>query len=288
MKSSLLSPLYTFIFLAPDTITAAPQRLQSEVSSAETSGFLIVDHTRRTLTLVFRGSQTPRNSFTSFNCFLIPTPSHCPNCKLHSGFHSAYQHLAPTVHNHLQDLQTLSTRFKTYKLILAGHSLGGALATIAAADLAPRLAPGSLQLYTFGSPRVGNAAFAQHLHSLLGAGNVFRVTHLNDAVPRMPRREWGYAHVGSEFHITSPGFKGALDADREELTEKENLVVREGDVRVLEMPGDAGESEDGVVGYDGGNLGVHHSYFEHVDAASEEGFGAGDFLTFICKFSDDC
>ncbi len=42
---------------------------------------------------------------------------------------------------------------------LAGHSLGGALATLAAYDLAAELGLSHVQCITFGAPRVGNSVF---------------------------------------------------------------------------------------------------------------------------------
>ena len=45
----------------------------------------------------------------------------------------------------------------------SGHSLGGALATLAAYDIrkaCPSLAPLDVRCYTFGAPRTGNHAFA--------------------------------------------------------------------------------------------------------------------------------
>ena len=43
----------------------------------------------------------------------------------------------------------------------AGHSLGGALATLAAYDIQSRFGLKDLQVYTFGAPRTGNHAFAR-------------------------------------------------------------------------------------------------------------------------------
>ena len=43
---------------------------------------------------------------------------------------------------------------------MTGHSLGGALAVLCALDLQDIY--GNINLYTFGCPRVGNAAFAQY------------------------------------------------------------------------------------------------------------------------------
>ena len=43
----------------------------------------------------------------------------------------------------------------------AGHSLGGALATLAAVDLARARKLPRLAVYTYGAPRTGNHAFAR-------------------------------------------------------------------------------------------------------------------------------
>ena len=57
-------------------------------------------------------------------------------------------------------LMPMHTRFKQCTdVALAGHSLGGALATLAAYDLATELGLTHLQCITFGAPRVGNSVF---------------------------------------------------------------------------------------------------------------------------------
>ena len=48
----------------------------------------------------------------------------------------------------------------------AGHSLGGALATLAAYDLKSRFRRLPVHVYTFGAPRTGNKAFARWTFSL--------------------------------------------------------------------------------------------------------------------------
>lgn len=62
------------------------------------------------------------------------------------------------------------------ELVLTGHSLGGALATLALDDL-----PGS-RLVTFGAPRVGDRSFVESLR----ATSVERYVHCCDLVPRVP------------------------------------------------------------------------------------------------------
>lgn len=77
-------------------------------------------------------------------------------------------------------------------LWLAGHSLGGALATLAAASPLGSRAAG---LFTFGAPPGGDAAFAETV----------RVPHCrfvngDDAVPRVPLGAVGFVHHGRLVH----------------------------------------------------------------------------------------
>jgi hypothetical protein len=89
-------------------------------------------------------------------------------------------------------------------LILQGllDSLGGALATLAAADLQARRGAddGNLAIcvMNYGSPRVGNRAFARKFNELVP--NAFRIVNGADLIARMPkspsRFRGGYRHVG--------------------------------------------------------------------------------------------
>ena len=58
-------------------------------------------------------------------------------------------------------------------LVCAGHSLGGALAQLAANDIArgaqQQLLRAEITCYTFGSPRVGNHAFAAEYNQVRGS-----------------------------------------------------------------------------------------------------------------------
>jgi predicted lipase len=45
-------------------------------------------------------------------------------------------------------------------LLPPGHSLGGAIASLAALELAKHFPSSQLHVYTFGQPRVGNRCFA--------------------------------------------------------------------------------------------------------------------------------
>jgi len=86
-------------------------------------------------------------------------------------------------------------------VVATGHSLGGAVATLAAAYL--RAAGNAVDLYTYGSPRVGNDAFANFVSAQ--AGLEIRVTHLDDPVPRLPPLLFSYRHTSPEYWLYDGG-----------------------------------------------------------------------------------
>ena len=89
--------------------------------------------------------------------------------------------------------------------LYTGHSLGAALATLAASLTPPRA------VYTFGSPRVGDAAFADSLKGI----PIHRVVNQRDLVPTLPPPggAFGFCHVGTAHHL-GPG--GASDPESAE------------------------------------------------------------------------
>lgn len=100
-------------------------------------------------------------------------------------------------------------RYPDYKLVLTGHSLGGAVAALAGLEMLLR--GWGPQVTTFGEPRVGNDDFVRFLNEMFnltdaGSGSdeqgmMFRrVTHVDDPVPLLPLDEWGYKmHAGEIF-----------------------------------------------------------------------------------------
>ncbi len=88
------------------------------------------------------------------------------------------------------------------KIFVAGHSQGGALATLTAAVMRShgiRMAG----LITFGAMRAGNTEFAEYVN---GAARVaefgdMRFRNNNDIVPLVPPFSAGYCHAGEELYI---------------------------------------------------------------------------------------
>lgn len=79
---------------------------------------------------------------------------------------------------------------------VTGHSLGGALAVLAAS----RLESGAVHVCTFGQPRVGDEAFVEASNRKLGR-LYCRFVHHRDIVPRLPPYSTGYRHFGRGFRI---------------------------------------------------------------------------------------
>ena len=103
--------------------------------------------------------------------------------RVHSGFADAFAQISDRLD------AILATRSSDQKLWLTGHSLGGALATLAAAHAGADVVQG---LYTYGSPRVGDAVFA----SILPQRGYLRLIHRDDWVPLIPPEALGYVHGG--------------------------------------------------------------------------------------------
>ena len=83
-----------------------------------------------------------------------------------------------------------------YRVVVTGHSLGAALASLTIADLASEIrAP--MYLFNFGCPRVGDLNFAAWFSTFIPNRN--RVTHYKDIVPHCPTH-FRFTHFSGEFY----------------------------------------------------------------------------------------
>ena len=95
---------------------------------------------------------------------------------------------------------------------MTGHSLGGALASYAAADLRNLKQFGAVDLYTYGAPRGANNVLAAYISGQAPRlGRNYRITHQRDPVPRVPPHAAGFDHVYPQYFI-SPGTGVAVTA----------------------------------------------------------------------------
>jgi hypothetical protein len=169
--------------------------------------------------IAFRGSQEIQdwrtNARTRFDKFAIATSMEPldedttpPIGQVHRGFQAAWQSVEEGV---LKQLEIWGAGRKSdFPIFICGHSLGGALATVAAASLVKRGRRNIQGVYTFGQPRVGDLVFVNEIGRAL-KGKVFRFVNNNDIVPRVPPPylPWNptriYIHLGTTFYFNAFG-----------------------------------------------------------------------------------
>ncbi|KHJ84936.1 triacylglycerol lipase [Oesophagostomum dentatum] len=97
------------------------------------------------------------------------------------------------------DITTLQSQNPTYELWITGHSLGGALASLAASYIAntKMFASNKIKLVTFGQPRTGDKNYAAAVEKEVPYA--FRITHAHDPVPHLPLiDQQGFFHHKTE------------------------------------------------------------------------------------------
>lgn len=113
--------------------------------------------------------------------------------RVHSGFHRHVDVLWPRLETLLKENQR--------PVWFAGHSLGGAMATLCAVRCRLSQIPSEPQaIFTYGSPRVGDRKLVNFLKI-----RHYRWVNNNDIVPRVPPRWMGYRHMGREIYLNRRG-----------------------------------------------------------------------------------
>ncbi|CAG9579424.1 putative lipase [Leishmania major strain Friedlin] len=189
-----------------------------ENNSTGNVGYSGVDHDAKRIVVAFRGTYNTVNWLQNldFRLTSYPHPGCGNGCKIHRGFYKAYSSLRAQM---IDDVLLLHARYPLYTLFITGHSLGGAMAMLAAVELAtwnmlegdvlgkgvqsrsaasPPLHLAPVELYTFGEPRVGNGYFSNWSLSVLTRKRSFRLTHAKDPVPHVPPRLFTYVHTPQE------------------------------------------------------------------------------------------
>ncbi|MDP5215700.1 S8 family serine peptidase [Ruegeria sp. 2205SS24-7] len=187
--------------------------MSAEPFDVEDSQGLILNNDQVTV-IAFRGTDSTADWLG--NLQILPRQVDAFNGSLHAGFLDAYDAVAPIIANAVESSQGRALWF-------TGHSLGGALALIAALTHRDREIAG---LMTFGQPRLLGRRPAKLVNAQFGR-NFQRFVNRNDIVTRVPP---GYRHAGIRRHFT--GMDSALD---DPLAEEFDLMAESVD---------AGEDED--------------------------------------------
>ncbi|MEK0194647.1 lipase family protein [Microcoleus anatoxicus] len=149
--------------------------------------------------IVFRGTQRTIEWILNINAVYATNDRKVASPlygAIHPGFSTIYSNIS------VQTLEAAKKLNPSVPCYISGHSLGAAIATLAAIDIAvniPRLQK-QVQLYTYASPRVGDRVFAREHNRVVP--NSYRVVNLADAITLVPFTVFfktEYVHVGEEW-----------------------------------------------------------------------------------------
>ncbi len=158
------------------------------------------------LCMAFRGTDEKVDWLDNIKAF----PEHVLFGSFHRGFWNSLLDVWEGMFDRYNELNKDKRKTKR-PLFLTGHSLGGAMATVAAAQLIHNDLP-FISVYTFGQPRVMSRDTSR-IFNVEAKNRFFRFQNNNDIVTRVPSRMMGYSHVGSYIYISEkeklhddPGF----------------------------------------------------------------------------------
>ncbi|MCA9175395.1 MAG: lipase family protein [Planctomycetales bacterium] len=199
-RATLLAHASEVVYRGPARVESMTQRHWGESDFR----FFDIDSTQCSLAanydeivVCFRGTEKKLDDWViDLDCSLVSGPL---GGKVHQGFYDALAMVWGALHETVAKLMAERPR----QLWLTGHSLGGALAMLAAAKWTDEGMPVT-GIHTFGQPRVGDNEFARNYDFKLRQRSFRHVNHL-DIVTRTPPRAMGYSHAGTLVYFTENG-----------------------------------------------------------------------------------
>ncbi|GED70888.1 lipase [Brevibacillus reuszeri] len=153
--------------------------------------------------IAFRGyAAYPADLLAAYDILQVSYPFVPDGGKTSRGFTCLYQ----STRNEL--LRKLSHLSASKKLFITGDNYGGALATLAALDIAVNTKFEEPFIFTYGSPRIGDPVFAHRFNQL--AKNSFRIVNIHDPFPTFPDKKYpppftekgiAYEHINTKYSI---------------------------------------------------------------------------------------
>ena len=156
--------------------------------------------------VAIRGTEGIKEWIQDAKFLTVPCPFLAGAGTTEDGFTDMYKSMAigvgPEAASVTTSLDTLEWLTPVSSLSICGHSLGGALATLFALDVAANAdAPfNDPAVYTYASPRTGDTTFANMYNHLVP--NTTRIANRVDLVPKLPLPPL-YDHVQGFFDLSS-------------------------------------------------------------------------------------
>lgn len=151
------------------------------------------DRYKNDLFLVFRGTIKSSNADILTDA-RIGIKNNSSGLPVHIGFDHCFRSMENEISKFID-----SYRKQVMTVHCIGHSLGGAVASLAA-DWVVNKTNHNVKLYTFGSPRVGTEWFVKSTSTAIGHENIHRVFHRTDPVPMVPLYPFMHAPYNNNGH----------------------------------------------------------------------------------------
>jgi predicted lipase len=193
------SKLAVLAYQTPDSIQWKDYKLSLikwiEHKPSDTQGFVAIKN--RTIYVVFRGSESKKDFQNDGSVSKVPFIEEGE--KVHIGFKSCWEPVEEDVYSGIRTANEMMDTVDS--VVVCGHSLGGAVATLMAYSIKNRFYGYHVECCTIGSPRVGNKVFKQNFDKS-GIESI-RVVHNNDLVTHTPYI--GFLHVNHQLRLDSDG-----------------------------------------------------------------------------------
>jgi hypothetical protein len=217
------------------------------------------------IVVAFRGTYSITNTIVDLSTVpqeYVPYPApddgppehRCDNCTVHMGFLASWTNARTIV---LPELKKLHMQYPDYPIQLVGHSLGGAVAALAALELRSSFGWENVRVTTFGEPRVGNKGLCRFIDAIFDLDQpndpdqwrYRRVTHKGDPVPLLPLGEWGYQSHAGEMFIAKSNLSPSLEDIQPCDGDTDERCIAGEDSNLLEIfPWPIGRSQNGDEG----------------------------------------
>ena len=149
----------------------------------ECTGFVAISHVHKAIAVVFRGTFELTQGLVQFLGILSTPKTSFLGGQVQRYWKNAFDLLWQDMDG---EVKAQVSAYPSYQIWVTGHSLGGALASLASAWIAyNKIVPQEdIILYTFGMPRVGNYWYAKDHDELVK--NSWRVVNYDDTIPHFP------------------------------------------------------------------------------------------------------
>jgi hypothetical protein len=173
----------------------APNTLFGFTTSTEEKGLVYTTEINgeKTLVLSFRGTSNPYEWLTDANFINKTVNIGGQNLNVHTGFYNVFNAMKDQT---LNSAKSLMAGGDVKRIIVTGHSLGGAVASIMAPFMKDNFKGVEVDLITFEAPKAFDKESAAKVAEIIGEENVIRIADDNDLVTKVGHGIWAGGHVG--------------------------------------------------------------------------------------------